>query len=518
MTAVEMSQGGRHLSELSTELGLNKSTVLRILRTLVAERVLTHDASTGLYRPDTSSWAYFTPRLTPVLSLLSDVQAWLDRLSESAGATAIVALPCARRQYIVSAMHALPHAGLAVDPLPRGRGTVPLHATAAGKCYLAALPSAELTEYLEAGLAPASPYTITSPRVLGEQLQAVGKQGYAVAEQEGDEGVSALAVSLYAPSGAAVGGLALAFLETTAERAVLSFLPALRDAAEGVSDLMTYDSWLKRVRDAHLPTPPLASPWDTADPGFGDGPTPYVRSVARAIRLMATLFAHPEGLSLAELARRRQLDQTSTLRLLETLSVTDTIWRDAPQRRYRASPTFWMLRARLLGSAVPTSQALDAILQDVANATGATANLAVAARDRRRIASFRFALPAVPVYFDPRRARSVPMHATATGKCLLASCSRRALSAYAESGLATPTENSITSLGRLRQELEDVRGHGYALNREEAWPGVGAVAVPVTDGNAAVGLTVLIRALTQKNIEKWLPLLRNAAAAISPLL
>ncbi len=78
----------------------------------------------------------------------------------------------------------------------------PAHATAMGRVLLANLPPADLDNYLaKAPLRPLLPRTITDPRALRAELETVRRTGYALVNQELEEGLVAIAAPIRDRSG-----------------------------------------------------------------------------------------------------------------------------------------------------------------------------------------------------------------------------------------------------------------------------------------------------------------------------
>jgi IclR family transcriptional regulator, acetate operon repressor len=90
-----------------------------------------------------------------------------------------------------------------------GSTSMPLHATAAGKAVLAALPSAELDVVLSRPLVALTPQTVTDPGELREQLAASRARGWTETRHEAHPDIGAVAAALVDPSGRPVGALAL---------------------------------------------------------------------------------------------------------------------------------------------------------------------------------------------------------------------------------------------------------------------------------------------------------------------
>jgi DNA-binding IclR family transcriptional regulator len=86
-----------------------------------------------------------------------------------------------------------------------------------------------------------------------------------------------------------------------------------------------------------------------------------------------------------------------------------------------------------------------------------------------------------------------PVHASASGKAILAHLPQGELdAALLRLRLVRLTPHTITTKARLKEELESVRGCGYALDRCEHVDGAMCVAAPIFDrrGHAAASLTV----------------------------
>jgi DNA-binding IclR family transcriptional regulator len=94
---------------------------------------------------------------------------------------------------------------------------------------------------------------------------------------------------------------------------------------------------------------------------------------------------------------------------------------------------------------------------------------------------------------DPGIGKRIPLHATASGKSILAAMPPERVSRIIEQ---TPfekiTDETITNQDTLYDELEQIRERGYAFNREENLDGLRAIGVPVKSPKGGVigGLSV----------------------------
>jgi IclR family acetate operon transcriptional repressor len=251
--------------------------------------------------------------------------------------------------------------------------------------------------------------------------------------------------------------------------------------------------------------------------------TGLVESATRAVRILGMLVRNPPGLRLTEISDALGLHKATTRRLLRTLMAERIVEQDSPGAPYRFSPLVWLEIAPFLeGVRLLTTEARR-ILRAISRATGGTAALLFPEQSGLQMRAAMYELPDTPIRLDPAGFdERPPMHATAGGKCYLAYRTDAEVTAYIEHGLSAETENTITSPERLQKELETTRAQGFALNRQEAFPGCFTVAVPQHDaGGNVVGALATVtvgRELTPGNVREWVPLLKGAARKLSHLL
>jgi len=519
--ALTYAAGPKSLAELSSELGLHKVTLVRLLRTLMAEGVAVQDAGTKRYAWNPASLIRLVALANPLLAVGESVQQALDEVAATSGGTVLL--------FVANPAGGVAHvAARAYPPTPvrfelKGWPPCPLHSIASGKCYLAYLPEAELEAYIRRGLVAVTDHTITSPERLREELEFVREHGYALNRKEAVGQSDGLAVPLYGASGNVIGGLAVAYpVSYPKGLRVAEVAGTLRQCAGAISAMLSYERWASRVREFRSRARVQQLIPDSPDPGFGDDAMPAVRSAARALRILTLLFSVPEGMPVGEIARRRGLSVVTATRLLRTLEREHVVVRDAPGRGYRISPMPWIRIASAFRSAAGLAELTRAVLQRLADATGVMSSITVPDPTGRMLVDQQVVIPDRPVRINPNDDVFPPLHATSGGKCYLAFQSPGLLDRYIGAGLPAWTEATITSACQLRRDLALTRERGYALNVEESSAGVGAMAVPLRDvaGRVvgAVTLASVVTEFTKESIREWLPLLREAAERLSEIL
>jgi DNA-binding IclR family transcriptional regulator len=87
---------------------------------------------------------------------------------------------------------------------------------------------------------------------------------------------------------------------------------------------------------------------------------------------------------------------------------------------------------------------------------------------------------------DIKPGQSIPLHASAVGKAILATLPQSRVETILDRhGLTRGTENTITDRETLQSALEETRERGYSLNRSERIDGIHAVAVGIQDDDEA---------------------------------
>jgi DNA-binding IclR family transcriptional regulator len=118
------------------------------------------------------------------------------------------------------------------QPFRRVGARLPLHASAAGKVFLAFGPSA-LAASLPDRLPALTPLTTTDRSALEADVAGVRARGYATTAQEAGLGNHAIAVPVLQPDGTAVA--ALGVVAQKAPPSIGSVVPVLRIAARGIA-------------------------------------------------------------------------------------------------------------------------------------------------------------------------------------------------------------------------------------------------------------------------------------------
>ena len=197
--------GHAGVSDIAEEMGVHKSTVSRLLGSLVSREMVHQNSERGKYQLGFGILR-LASSIPGRLSLVREARPVLEALAEEFKET--VNLAVLRSNYAVNVDQAMGPSTLATHDWVGN--LTPLHATSSGKVLLAALPAEERDRILkETGLPSRTPRTITNRKELENQLLAVGRDGYGVVREEFEIGLTAAAVPVYNHMGAVIGAISI---------------------------------------------------------------------------------------------------------------------------------------------------------------------------------------------------------------------------------------------------------------------------------------------------------------------
>ena len=197
--------GHAGVSDIADEMGIHKSTVSRLLGSLVSREMVHQNSERGKYQLGFGILR-LASSIPGRLSLVREARPVLESLAEEFKET--VNLAVMRSNFAVNVDQAMGPSTLATYDWVGS--LTPLHATSSGKVLLAALPADERKRVLrETGLPSRTPRTVTSMKELETQLIGVARDGYGVVREELEIGLTAVAVPVYNHVGAVIGAVSI---------------------------------------------------------------------------------------------------------------------------------------------------------------------------------------------------------------------------------------------------------------------------------------------------------------------
>ncbi len=240
---------------------------------------------------------------------------------------------------------------------------------------------------------------------------------------------------------------------------------------------------------------------------------PSSSPVTRMFTLLELIVSKENLVSLQMLAAETGIPKPTLHRMLNTFVEERLLIRQNDRRLFGVGPRLRTFAETLLMNNTQYG-ARRAVLRSLVQELGETCNITTLTGDEVLYLDRVDGPNPLPFHFQP--SSRVPSHCSASGKLLLSQLTvsaRNKLLSHA--GLEPYTDNTITNLVELEDEIVRVGKQGYALDEEEFIYGLVCVAVlvPGVYGKASQCIAVQSPSVRLKadDIERVLPTLRKAA-------
>ena len=193
------------LGEISEEVALHKSTVHRLVMVLERHRLVLRNASTGRYRLGLKLFELGAKAIAGN-DLREQTRPYLSRVMSATGETVhLCILDDAEVLYIDKVE---PHKIVRLSSSIGRRS--PAYCTSVGKAMLAYLPLGEVDDILgRVELSQRTRHTITSPASLHAELAETRDRGYAIDDEENEEGVRCVGAAVLDYSGRPIAAISV---------------------------------------------------------------------------------------------------------------------------------------------------------------------------------------------------------------------------------------------------------------------------------------------------------------------
>lgn len=243
--------------------------------------------------------------------------------------------------------------------------------------------------------------------------------------------------------------------------------------------------------------------------------TRRIQAVEHAIDVLDAIAVAGRALGVSDIARQTGLSKPSVHHLLGTLESRRFVIREPDSTRYRLSWALYELGSNVVRS-VNLSRVARPYLDHLSAQTRESTLLAILDEDSVLYIDRGEPLAGLDMVADAGRRSS--LHATASGKVLLAHGPKDTLDRLLEEALPNYTKSTITDPAVMRRQLAQVRTRGYATCWEEREPGLCSLAVPLRDytGTVVASLTLAGPAsrLNSRTYQAHLPPLTSTAHRI----
>lgn len=240
--------------------------------------------------------------------------------------------------------------------------------------------------------------------------------------------------------------------------------------------------------------------------------TSKIQVIDRAVSLLDALSSYDRPVSLKFLAADTGLHSSTAFRILSSLIAHGVV--------ERSDSGNYQLGTRLLrwGDKVLTRMDLRSearpIMEWLRDKTGETVNLTV--REDDEVVYVERVTGRHAIRVEQVVGSRAPLHVTAVGKLMLGDMDELSIHEYSKrSGLPKFTNNTLTNEKELTRETKRDMANGFALDNEEAEPGVGCIGVVVRDASGKVVAGLSVSAPIERRKPEWIASVVEAGKKIS---
>ena len=235
--ALSVNRSGIGVTELSKALNLHKSTVHRLLTTLMVRKYVEQDSETGKYRLSVKLFELGNAVLSK-LNMRAHALPYLRELRERCKETVQLSIVDQYEILYIDVLESQEKISVKAQIGERA----PLHATSSGKIWLANLPEERIHDiYKEKGLQSHTNKTVTSMEILKEQLRKVQESGVAVDEGEYEDDLRSVAAAIRNYRGRVISCISVAIPASRFSTTDLAeFSKAVKETADKISYSVGY--------------------------------------------------------------------------------------------------------------------------------------------------------------------------------------------------------------------------------------------------------------------------------------
>lgn len=237
-----------------------------------------------------------------------------------------------------------------------------------------------------------------------------------------------------------------------------------------------------------------------------------IQVIDRVTALLEAITTHAEPASLKFLSAETRLHPSTAFRILNSLASHGLVERTSAGR-YALGVKLLHFGSHVHGK-VDLLREAKPIMEALCAQAGETVNLTV--REGDEVVYVERVIPNRMMRVEQVIGSRAPLHVTAVGKLMLGEAGDAAIDAYAaQTGLPAYTKKTLATPERLKADIRRSVKRGYALDNEEAEPGVGCIGVLVRDGSGQAVAGLSISAPIERRRSEWVEHVKDAGLALS---
>ncbi len=201
-----------------------------------------------------------------------------------------------------------------------------------------------------------------------------------------------------------------------------------------------------------------------------------VKSLKRAIAVLDCFSQKEPELSVTEIARKLDMQKSTIFNILSTFQESGILIKNPSNSKYQLGYKLLHL-SYIINSGISIREDFLPFMKEIANATGEVCYFGLL--DGLEVLYIEAVYPMNQLQARNILGERAPLYCTGLGKAMLANLSEDQISAVLTGPMPPFTKCTITDPDVLRNELEEIRQNGFAVDNMEHEFGIRCVAVPV---------------------------------------
>ncbi len=218
----------------------------------------------------------------------------------------------------------------------------------------------------------------------------------------------------------------------------------------------------------------------------------------RVLELLEIIGENPEGLTLTQISKGLSIPKSTVYSILQTLAERNYLKAEAGTGRFRLEYMVYGLGQKYI-KYFSFMEFVQEELDRLVEVCKETCHYSILKGGD--ILYLKKKESPQPISMTSMIGNTMPAYATGLGKALLCDCSKEELEALYNGKLEALTENTITDLDMLYEQLKEIRKSNFAYEKEESNKYVQCVAVPIRKNGvviSAVSIAVPVFRYTAK--------------------
>lgn len=250
-----------------------------------------------------------------------------------------------------------------------------------------------------------------------------------------------------------------------------------------------------------------------------------VQSIERAIDILDCLARHPRGCGIVDLSKNLELSKSTIHRIITTLKHKGYVTQNVENDKYQLGIKILTLSTSIINN-MDFIDIAKPYINEFSNKIGEVIHLSIPDESYTNIIYVDKVTPensSRAITMSSNIGKKAPIYCTASGKLLLSQhTDDKIRELLKDISFVKYTENTITNIDVLLNEIHEIRKNSYALDNIEYDNGVICMAVPVYDKTnkiiAAISLSTVTLFNSVGDLLKYKDQFMNVAKNISMLM